>query len=94
MHSNDTLTSTEPASDESPDSAARVQDFLSRHGGPSTASTRKVSTDSDARGWSEVYAADGYTLRCEWSKFGSKQELKFSEVPPGGPPSDRLNHRM
>lgn len=33
-------------------------------------------------GWYEVYAADGYRLRCDWSRIGSREELKFSEIGP------------
>jgi hypothetical protein len=33
-------------------------------------------------GWSEVYAADGYRLRCDWSRMGSREEMKFSEIAP------------
>jgi hypothetical protein len=29
-----------------------------------------------------VYAADGYTLRCDWSRFGSTEEMAFSEAAP------------
>jgi hypothetical protein len=40
-------------------------------------------------GWYEIHAADGYRLRCEWSRVGSREELKFSELAPrahtGGP---------
>jgi hypothetical protein len=26
--------------------------------------------------------ADGYTLRCDWSRMGTKEEMTFSELPP------------
>jgi hypothetical protein len=32
-----------------------------------------------------VFAADGYRLHCEWSRMGSREELKFSEVAPHAP---------
>jgi hypothetical protein len=58
-----------------------MQDFLSRHGGAGTSQPREGTLDS-ARGWSEVYAADGYTLRCDWSRTGTRGEMTFSELPP------------
>jgi hypothetical protein len=36
------------------------------------------------QGWSEIYANDGYALRCEWSTFGSREEMKYSEIAPQG----------
>jgi hypothetical protein len=73
----------EPAipADSSPDGADRIRDFLARHGGAGT--TRRAGQDhSGMRGWYEVYAADGYTLRCEWSRTGGLEELKYAEVAP------------
>jgi hypothetical protein len=77
-----------PSDDDSSDSEDRIQDFLARHGGASSRPSREEAVDADAQGWSEVYAADGYTLRCDWSRIGSKEELSFSEIPPSG-----ANHR-
>ena len=70
-----------PQGDVSPDSEDRIRDFMGRHGGPG--SPRRQSTDpSGYRGWYEIYAADGYCLRCDWSRMGSREELKFSEIGP------------
>jgi hypothetical protein len=33
-------------------------------------------------GWSEIVAADGYVLRCEWSKSGGRLELQYFEKRP------------
>ncbi|GAC1306422.1 MAG: hypothetical protein NVSMB10_11140 [Steroidobacteraceae bacterium] len=66
--------------DASPDRDDRVADFLERHGGAGVAGRRHES--ADVWGWSEVYAADGYTLRCDWTKIGSQEEMRFSEIPP------------
>lgn len=46
---------------------------------------------SGTGGWYEILAADGYRLRCDWSRFGSHQELRFSEIAPdtGGGPDQR-----
>jgi hypothetical protein len=66
---------------DSSDSEDRVQDFLARHGG-ADAAPPSGGTISPVRGWSEVYAADGYTLRCDWSRTGTKEEMTFSELPP------------
>lgn len=64
------------------DDEDRIADFFARHGGPGTMREREANRDQDTRGWSEVFAADGYKLRCEWSKSGSKTAMNFSEIPP------------
>ncbi len=69
-----------PVRDASPDGEERVQDFLDRHGGPGASPA--AGTIDPARGWSEVYAADGYTLRCDWSRTGTREEMNFAELPP------------
>ena len=70
-----------PPGDVSPDSEDRIADFISRHGGPG--SPRREETDpAGYGGWYEIYAADGYRLRCDWSRMGSREELKFSEIGP------------
>jgi hypothetical protein len=71
-----------PPDDDSSDSADRRADFLARHGGPSSAPTRQESRNAGISGWWEIYAADGYTLRCDWSRFGSREDMRFSELPP------------
>ncbi len=68
--------------DASPDSQDRIRDFLVRHGGPSPQPRREQVSESGVRGWSEVYAADGYRLRCDWSRMGSREEMSFSEIAP------------
>lgn len=65
-----------------PDSEERVQDFWTRHGGPGGRGADKGEIVAGICGWSEVYAADGYTLRCEWSCIGGRQEIQYSEKPP------------
>jgi hypothetical protein len=74
-------TRTEPG-DQSPDSSDRIQDFLARHGGPSARPAEGADTVAGLSGWTEVYAADGYSLRCEWSRFGGPREMKFTERSP------------
>jgi len=70
-----------PAGDVSSDSEDRIRDFMDRHGGPG--SPRRQATDPGGyRGWYEIYAADGYRLRCDWSRSGSREELQFSEIGP------------
>ena len=69
--------------DASPDHDDRLIDFFGRHGGASTRPMRKGQSAGGVRGWSEVYANDGYTLRCDWSTFGSLEEMKYSELAPG-----------
>jgi hypothetical protein len=73
-----------PADDPSPDSQDRIRDFLIRHGGPG-APRRAQNDASGLTGWYEVHAADGYRLRCEWSRFGSREELKYFEIAPRAP---------
>ncbi len=68
--------------DESPDSSDRIQDFLARHGGPSARPTATADTIPGISGWTEVYAADGYTLRCDWSHPGGPRQMKFTERHP------------
>jgi len=75
---------TEQASpgDRSSDSSDRIQEFLGRHGGPASRKGDAGDIVAGISGWSEVYAADGYTLRCDWSRMGDRQEMQFSEHPP------------
>jgi hypothetical protein len=30
---------------------------------------------------SQVFAADGYKLRCDWSKLGSREKMLYAEIP-------------
>lgn len=72
-----------PPGDVSPDSEDRIKDFLARHGGPESGAARREQVDpAGLKGWYEVYAADGYRLRCEWSRMGSREELQFREIRP------------
>jgi hypothetical protein len=66
----------------SSDGGERVRQFLSRHGGPAPIGEREAEMEQGTRGWSEVYAADGYALRCEWSRMGERIEMQFREIPP------------
>ena len=75
--------------DGSPDREERIQEFLARHGGTSATAMQEEKNPAGDAGWYEVHAADGYRLRCEWSRIGSREELKFLELAPrahpGGP---------
>jgi hypothetical protein len=68
----------------SPDSDDRVRDFLARHGGRGARPDRAGEIVANICGWSEIYAADGYALRCEWSRLGGRHEMQFIEKPPNG----------
>jgi hypothetical protein len=68
--------------DISPDSEDRIRDFFARHGGAGSIPRREAKVPSGNGGWYEVYAADGYRMRCEWSRTGSREELKYSEIAP------------
>jgi hypothetical protein len=81
-----------PPGDGSPDSQERIQDFLARHGGCGPGTARRHETAANGlEGWYEIYAADGYCMRCEWSRMGSREELKYSEIGPhsGGSSGNR-----
>ena len=67
---------------DSPDGDDRIRDFLARHGGRSARPDRAGEIVAGICGWSEVYAADGYVLRTEWSRIGGRQEMQFIEKPP------------
>ena len=64
------------------DDSDRIKDFFSRHGGPGTASRRFGRSQGGLQGWSEIVAHDGHVLRCDWSRSGTREEMKFSEVAP------------
>jgi hypothetical protein len=66
----------------SPDDEDRLKDFLARHGGAGSQANREGESVGGMQGWSEVYASDGYVLRCEWSSMGSRHEMKYSEIAP------------
>ena len=64
------------------DGKARITSFLDRHGGAAADAEHEADRCSGESGWSEVHAADGYRLRCEWSVLGSEQYMNFVEIPP------------
>ncbi len=77
-----TVTERTGPGDWSSDSSDRIQEFLARHGGPAARKGDAGDVVAGISGWSEVYAADGYVLRCDWSRMGERQEMQFSEHPP------------
>ena len=66
----------------SPDREERVHNFLARHGGVSVKPSSTGGDEWGSRGWSEVYAADGHTLRCDWSRSGGLTEMQYIEIAP------------
>jgi len=66
------------------DVTARCRDFFERHGGPGPSETREGEGESEGgrRGWSEVDAADGYKLRCDWFRIDDEEQMTFKEIPP------------
>jgi len=60
----------------------RIEDFMKRHGGSASAASRQERIDAGYRGWSEIYAADGYVLRTEWSRSELRGTMNVSEIPP------------
>jgi len=55
---------------------------MKRHGGPAPTASRQERIDAGYRGWSEIYAADGYVLRMEWSRSELRRTMNVSELPP------------
>jgi hypothetical protein len=76
----------EPMDDRSPDHDERIKDFFSRHGGAGSTATREGQSAGGVQGWSEIYADDGYVLRCEWSILGTQEQMKYSEIAPRANP--------
>jgi hypothetical protein len=68
--------------DASPDHDERIKDFFARHGGPGPRGIRSGKSSGGVEGWSEAHASDGYVLRCDWSTFGSREEMQYSEIAP------------
>src|SRR5665213_4299947 len=66
----------------SPDHRYRIEDFMKRHGGPSAAVTQQGRMEAGYRGWPEIYAADGYMLRPEWSRDELRGTIQVAEYPP------------
>lgn len=70
---------------DSPDHDERLKDFFARHGGPGTRGLRRGQAAGGVQGWSEAHASDGYVLRCDWSTFGTRDEMEYSEIAPNSP---------
>jgi hypothetical protein len=64
------------------DGKERVTEFLARHGGRGAESEREGDGGDPGEGWSEVYAADGHVLRCDWSSVCGVTHVRFSEMAP------------
>ncbi len=67
------------------DGIERVRNFLARHSGAALDVEHEGDFNEGTSGWSEVHAADGYRLRCEWSVLGSERRMSFVEIAPGLP---------
>jgi hypothetical protein len=67
---------------QTPDDGDRIRDFWRRHGGPGVGNLQKGDIIPGISGWTEVRAADGYILRCDWSRSGGRLELQYIEKPP------------
>ena len=64
------------------DGRVRIDAFLQHHGGPAMREEFEGDSQEHSKGWSEVHAADGYTLRCDWSSMGEEIYMDFLELPP------------
>jgi hypothetical protein len=64
------------------DDDSRLSDFLARHGGASTVGARRGEAADGLAGWSEIYAADGHVLRCDWVREGGRTEMRYEEHSP------------
>jgi hypothetical protein len=71
--------------DLSPDHDDRIRDFLTRHGGAAARLSREGESQGGVQGWTEVYARDGYALRCDWTSAGSRMEMSYTEIAPVPP---------
>jgi hypothetical protein len=69
-------------SSDNPVATLQAQDFLARHGRPSTEELREGKSNGGRRGWWELGGADGYRLRCDWVRVADEEQLTFSEVAP------------
>ena len=63
-----------------PDDADRMRDFLARHGGPAQVPPRRGQSSGGLAGWSETQAADGWILRCDWSRLSEVEEIAYTEI--------------
>jgi len=64
------------------DGKRRVEDFLAQHGGRGARPEAQSEAANASRGWSEIYAADGHVLRCDWTLDGTTTHMRFSEIDP------------
>lgn len=60
----------------------RVGEFKRRHGGLIDSASRNERVESGCGGWSEIYAADGYVLRVEWSRSEMRGAMRVFEFRP------------
>ncbi len=64
------------------DDDSRLSDFLARHGGAAALVPRRGESSDGLEGWSEIYAADGFVLRCDWVRQGGRTEMRYEEHSP------------
>jgi len=76
-----TSTPNTPPAPLSLDDDDRITDFLSRHGGAGSTPSRRGESPGGLAGWSEIFAADGHVLRCDWSRQGTRSEMRYEERP-------------
>jgi hypothetical protein len=67
------------------DDETRIRDFFLRHGGAGGRPLRRGESEEGLMGWSELAAADGHILRCDWSRQGSRTEMRYREIAPAAP---------
>jgi hypothetical protein len=61
------------------DDLERIGEFKKRHGGLIDSASRNGRFESGCGGWSEIYAADGYVLRVEWSQSEMRGAMRVFE---------------
>jgi hypothetical protein len=80
------MVSPRPRHDARPNSSLQsknsVAEFLMRHGASMDMANGNGHFESGCSGWSETYAADGYVLRVEWSRFELRGTTRSFELPP------------
>lgn len=64
-----------------PIAAFQVRRFIAQHGRLRGDLQTRESQDG-RRGWWELSAADGYRLRCDWSRDANEERIDFTRIAP------------
>ena len=64
-----------------PVAAVHVRQFIAQHG-RLRGGLCECKSKNGRSGWFELAAADGYKLRCDWSRTRDEERIAFTEIPP------------